>query len=64
MNQPKVQTDVPEDGAGSDANPTGTTPHGIPEGQADHEATALPTSDRQAAEVAPVTIQKDAPNKA
>ena len=64
MNQPKVQTDIPEDGAGSDANPTGTTPHGIPEGQADHEATASPTSDRQAAEVASVPIQKDSSNKA
>ena len=64
MNQPKVQTDISEEGAGPDANPTGTTPHGIPEGQADQEATALPNSDRQAAEVASVPKQKDASNKA
>ena len=63
MNQPKVQTDIPEDGASSDANPTGTTPHGIPEGQSDHEAMALPTSDRHATEVASLPIQKGASNK-
>lgn len=54
MNQPKVQTDVPAEGASPDHNPTGTTPHGIPEGMEDQDATALPNSDRHEAEKAPL----------
>ncbi len=64
MNQPKVQTDIPEDGGSPDHNPTGTTPHGIPEGMAHEEATALPTSDRGAAETAPQTIERGKPGQA
>lgn len=64
MNQPKVQTDITEDGASPDHNPTGTTPHGIPNGMADHKATALPTSDRGATETAPHAIENDKPDKA
>ena len=53
MNQPKVQTDVPAEGASSDNNPTGNTPHGIPNGMKDQDATALPNSDRHEAEKVP-----------
>ena len=59
MNQPKVQTDVPAEGASPDANPTGTTPHGIPEGMEKQEAKATPTSDRGATETAPLRVGKD-----
>ena len=52
MNQPKVQTDVPDEGASPDHNPTGDTPHGIPKGMEDHEATGTPTSDRHEGEKA------------
>lgn len=58
MNQPKVQTDVPDEGASSDSNPTGTTPHGIPDGMCDQDATATPTSDRGATETAVAKIEK------
>lgn len=58
MNQPKVQTDVPADGASPDHNPTGNTPHGIPKGMGDHDATALPTSDRGATETATQDIER------
>lgn len=61
MNQPKVQTDISEDGASPDHNPTGTTPHGIPEGMDASEAKALPTSDRGAAETAVHTIENGKP---
>ena len=53
MNQPKIQTDdLPAEGAAPDHNPTGNTPHGIPKGLEDHDAKALPTSDRQDNETA------------
>ena len=64
MNQPKVQTDIPEDGASPDHNATGTTPHGIPDGMAGQEATATPTSDRGAAETAPHPIENGKSGKA
>ncbi len=61
MNQPKVQTDVPDEGASPDANPTGTTPHGIPEGMEKQDASpgGRPTSDRGATETAPLRVDKD-----
>ena len=55
MNQPKVQTDVPAEGASPDHNPDGTMPHGIPNGMEREDAKATPTSDRGAAE----TVVKD-----
>lgn len=59
MNTPKVQTDdPPTEGASPDHNPDGTMPHGIPDGMEDHDATALPTSDRQKSETAPVADDK------
>ena len=61
MNQPKVQTDIPEDGASPDHNPTGATPHGIPEEMAAADAKATPTSDRGAAETATQSIEKGKP---
>ena len=59
MNQPKVQTDVPAEGASPDHNPTGDTPHGIPDGMKGQDATALPNSDRHEAEKAPQKTSKD-----
>lgn len=58
MKQPKVQTDIPEDGASPDYNPTGTTPHGIPDEMDASDAKALPTSDRGATETATRFIEK------
>ena len=59
MNQPKVQTDdPPPEGAGSDHNPTGNTPHGIPKGTEDHDAKALPTDDRKTGETAVRDVEK------
>jgi len=58
MNQPKVQADIPADGASPDHNPTGNTPHGIPKGMSDHDAAATPTSDRGATETAVQNIEK------
>ena len=52
MNQPKVQTDVPAEGASPDDNPDGTMPHGIPDGMEKQDATATPISDRGASETA------------
>ncbi len=52
MNQPKVQTDVPAEGASPDNNPSGDTPHGIPKGMEDHDAKGLPNSDRHEGEKA------------
>lgn len=52
MNQPKQPDDVPEEGASPAHNPTGTTPHGIPEGTGDHEAKGYPTDDRKDNETA------------
>jgi len=52
MNQPKVQTEIPAEGAGPDHNPDGTMPHGIPNGMEDQDATGTPTSDRGASETA------------
>ncbi len=52
MNQPKVQTDVPAEGASPDHNPSGDTPHGIPEGMKDQDPKGLPNSDRHEAEKA------------
>ena len=59
MNQPKIQTDdPPTEGASPDHNPTGDTPHGIPKGLEDHDAKALPNSDRQAGETASRASEK------
>ena len=59
MNQPKVQTDIPAEGASPDANPTGDTPHGIPKGMPEGDSSARPTGDRGASETA-VTKQDKA----
>ena len=65
MNQPKVQTDdIPDDGGSPDHNATGTTPHGIPDGMVGQEATALPTSDRGAAETASHPSKNGKPGRA
>ena len=59
MNTPKVQTDdPPTEGASPDHNPTGTTPHGIPEGMEYQEAKGKPSSDRGATETAVSRIEK------
>ena len=58
MNQPKVQTDIPADGVSPENNPTGKTPHGIPEALMQEDANALPSSGRIATEVAPLVIEK------
>ncbi len=59
MNTPKVQTDdPPPEGASPDHNPTGNTPHGIPKGMEDHEATGRPISDRGATETVVAKIEK------
>ena len=59
MNTPKVQTnDPPTEGASPDHHPDGTMPHGIPKGTDDHDATALPTSDRHQSETAAVSDDK------
>lgn len=52
MNQPKVQTDVPAEGASPDQNPTGKTPHGIPEELANEDPASRPSPDRMATETA------------
>jgi len=52
MNQPKVQTDVPAEGASPDQNPTGKTPHGIPEELANEDPAGRPSPDRMATEIA------------
>lgn len=52
MNQPKVQTDVPAEGAGPDQNPTGRTPYGIPEELANEDPAGRPSPDRMATEIA------------
>ena len=52
MNQPKVQTDVPAEGASPDQNPTGKTPHGIPEELVNEEPDGRPSPDRMATEIA------------
>ena len=59
MNQPKQPDDVPTEGASPAHNPTGTTPHGTPEGLADADAKAWPTSDREATETAAMETEKD-----
>jgi hypothetical protein len=53
MNQPKQPADPPHGGTSPDTNPTGNTPHGIPEGTADHEPKGRPTSDREKTESVP-----------
>ena len=58
MNQPKVQTDISADGVSPENNPTGTTPHGIPETLAQEDANALPSSDRVVTEMAPLVIER------
>lgn len=58
MNKPAQPADVPDQGATSDHNPTGTTPHGIPDGMSDHDAKGHPTDDRQATETATQEIEK------
>ncbi len=58
MNEPKIQTDdPPTQGTSPDHNPTGTTPHGVPEGMEDTEAKGHPTSDRQKTETAVPRIE-------
>lgn len=53
MNQPKIQTDnLPPEGASPDYNPTGTTPHGIPEELAKSDVSGRPNDDRIASETA------------
>ena len=58
MNQPKVAEDVPAEGASPDHNPTGTTPHGIPEGLVAEDAAGRPESGRLATETAVLAIEK------
>ena len=60
MNQPKQPDDVPDEGVSPANNPTGTTPHGTPEGQADEKSKALPNSDREATETAAMQISRAA----
>jgi len=55
MNQPKQPDDPPQGGTSPDANPTGTTPHGIPDGQSEHDAKGYPTDTRHDTETAPLT---------
>ncbi|MGI4955831.1 MAG: hypothetical protein ACRYGM_28825 [Janthinobacterium lividum] len=52
MNQPKIQTDITDEGVSPDHNPTGNTPHGIPNGMEDQDAKGQPNSDRQESEKA------------
>lgn len=60
MNQPKIQTDDPPlGGISPDYNPTGTTPHGIPQGLADADVTGRPDDNRLATEVAVQKIEQD-----
>ena len=59
MNQQKVQTDIPAEGASPDHNPTGETPHGIPKGMEDQEATGTPDSDRHQGEKVVQKSSKD-----
>lgn len=54
MNQPKVQTDVPAEGASPDANPTGDTPHGIPKGVAENDPRGRASDERLDSETAPL----------
>lgn len=58
MNQPKIQADIPADGVSAENNPSGTTPHGIPEALIQEDANALPSSDRIATEIAPLVIER------
>ena len=52
MSQPK-QPIEPDAGDASHAeNPTGETPHGVPEGSHEHEPMGRPTSDRSKTETA------------
>ena len=52
MNEPKTPKDPPPEGASPAHNPTGETPHGIPDGAGDDEATGTPSSDRLQSETA------------
>ncbi len=54
MNTPNRPKDPPAKGASPDTNPDGRMPHGIPKGAEDHDATGLPSSDRQETETAPI----------
>ena len=58
MNTQTQPPDVAEGGTSPAHNPTGNTPHGIPKGQENHEATATPTDDRSATETAVVNSGK------
>ena len=58
MNQPKVAEDVPAEGVSPDHNPTGTTPHGIPEGLDTEDAAGQPESGRLATETAVLGTEK------
>ena len=55
MNTPQKPPEPPTDAPPADHNPTGTTPHGIPEDMDDTEAKGLPTSDRHQTETTPGT---------
>ncbi len=58
MNTPKVHTEAdnpPDAGASPESKPD--TPHGIPEGATNTEATGTPTSDRQHTETTPAKPQ-------
>ena len=53
-NAPSQPPDPPTEGASPAANPPGQGEHGIPHGQAEHDATAWPSDDRHDAETAPL----------
>ncbi len=52
MNQPKQPDDPPREGAGSDHNPTGTTPNGTPEEMEGGESKGVPDTGRHESETA------------
>ena len=59
MTDPKQPPDhTPAKGTAPDHNPTGTTPHGIPEGMEEHESKGWPNDDRQRSETAAHPTEK------
>ncbi|GAC1347245.1 MAG: hypothetical protein NVSMB18_31690 [Acetobacteraceae bacterium] len=59
MTEPMQPADPPAEGASPAHNPTGATPHGIPEAMTDGAPAASPTSDRHETEIAPLRGKTD-----
>ena len=53
MNEPERPQDPPTEGAPPAHNPTGTTPHGVPDGASDAEPKGMPDSGRHQTETVP-----------